>query len=146
LALNGGEKYLIITVTMQLIREGRRYMKIIVAGSRDICRYRAYYEYHKILLEHLPGRVSELVTGEAKGPDQVPHMVNEIYPQLVPIKSFAAEWGKYGRSAGPRRNKEMADYADGLILIWDGKSRGSLNMKKCMERLNKPIWEVICQS
>jgi hypothetical protein len=41
---------------------------------------------------------------------------------------FPAKWDKYGKAAGPLRNREMAAYADALILVWDGKSRGSANM------------------
>jgi hypothetical protein len=37
----------------------------------------------------------------------------------------------------------MAEYADALILVWDGKSRGSASMKREMEKLGKPIYEVI---
>lgn len=29
---------------------------------------------------------------------------------------------------GPIRNAEMAEYADAVILMWDGKSKGTLNM------------------
>ncbi|WP_197026348.1 hypothetical protein [Polaribacter sp. Hel_I_88] len=41
---------------------------------------------------------------------------------------FPAEWNKFGKAAGPVRNKEMAIYADALIAFWDGKSRGTKNM------------------
>jgi hypothetical protein len=37
----------------------------------------------------------------------------------------------------------MADYADALLLIWDGESKGSANMKKNMEKQNKKVYEVI---
>ncbi len=36
---------------------------------------------------------------------------------------FAADWNKYGKKAGPVRNRKMADYAEALIAVWDGKSR-----------------------
>jgi len=41
---------------------------------------------------------------------------------------FPAEWNKFGKAAGPKRNKEMAIAADALIAFWDGKSRGTKNM------------------
>ena len=47
-----------------------------------------------------------------------------------------------GKAAGHVRNKKMAEYGDALLLIWDGKSKGSANMKKEMQKLNKPIYEV----
>ena len=28
---------------------------------------------------------------------------------------FAAEWAKYGRAAGPKRNLQMAEYANALL-------------------------------
>ena len=41
---------------------------------------------------------------------------------------FLAQWDKYGRQAGPMRNRQMAENADALIAYWDGESRGSKNM------------------
>ena len=58
-------------------------------------------------------------------------------------KTFLPDWKTKGRAAGPIRNKEMAIYADILLLIWDGKSRGSKSMKDEMLKLQKPIYEVI---
>jgi hypothetical protein len=37
----------------------------------------------------------------------------------------------------------MAEYADALLLIWDGESKGSLNMKQRMIGLKKPVYEVV---
>jgi hypothetical protein len=37
----------------------------------------------------------------------------------------------------------MAEYADALLLIWNGESRGSANMKENMVKLGKPVYEVI---
>lgn len=64
----------------------------------------------------------------------------------VPIKRIPARWKKEGRPAGPKRNTKMAEYADELLLIWDGKSSGSANMKKEMLKLGKPVHEVIIKS
>lgn len=30
-----------------------------------------------------------------------------------------------GKGAGHKRNTQMAEYADGAIIFWDGKSKGS---------------------
>lgn len=32
----------------------------------------------------------------------------------------------------------MAEYADGLLALWDGESKGTLHMIDCMRRLGKP--------
>jgi hypothetical protein len=44
------------------------------------------------------------------------------------VKEFPANWVEHGRAAGPIRNGQMADYADALIAVWDGKSKGTGNM------------------
>jgi uncharacterized phage-like protein YoqJ len=36
----------------------------------------------------------------------------------------------------------MAEYADALLLIWDGESRGSKNMLFNMKKLGKQVFEV----
>lgn len=72
--------------------------------------------------------VTEVVSGHSGTVD----LMGEQWANFVklPITVFTAAWGTYGSSAGPRRNRQMADYAEALIAIWDGKSRGTLNMIK----------------
>ena len=69
---------------------------------------------------------TEIVSGCAKGVDRA----GEEWAKRngVPIKPFPANWETYGRAAGPIRNQQMAAYADALIAIWDGKSRGTESM------------------
>jgi hypothetical protein len=47
----------------------------------------------------------------------------------VRLKRYPADWNKHGKSAGPRRNQQMADDGAELCLaFWDGASRGTLDM------------------
>jgi hypothetical protein len=48
--------------------------------------------------------------------------------------------GKYGKSAGPIRNRAMAEYAGALIAIWDGSSRGTLNMIETAKKLELKVF------
>ena len=52
----------------------------------------------------------------------------------IPIQVFPAEWNKYGKTAGPIRNKSMLTYVmeetPAVIAFWNGKSRGTGNMLK----------------
>lgn len=70
---------------------------------------------------------TEVVSGGCRGIDREGVSVAGLHD--IPISVFPADWKKHGRAAGPIRNKEMACYADSLILIWDGKSRGSNSMR-----------------
>lgn len=55
------------------------------------------------------------------------------------IEYFPAEWNKYGESAGPKRNFEMAKSCDYVICFWDGNSNGTKYMIEFAKKLNKPI-------
>ena len=80
--------------------------------------------------------VKEVVSGAARGIDRS----GEIWAawQDVKVSRFPADWQSFGRSAGPKRNRQMAAYADALIAFWDGKSKGTLNMINEMRKLGKP--------
>lgn len=97
-------------------------MKTIIAGSRSVL------EYQKIekAISESQFFITEVVSGGAKGVDQL----GEKYAQRhqIPIKKFLPDWNKFGRRAGPLRNTQMGDYAQALIAIWDGHSRGTKNM------------------
>jgi len=46
------------------------------------------------------------------------------------VDGYAADWTTHGKAAGPIRNREMAQNADALLLLWDGESKGSASMLK----------------
>lgn len=85
--------------------------------------------------------ITEVVCGMAKGADTLGKKWAICDAQL-PVANFPADWDKHGLAAGPIRNGEMADYADGLIVfIWDG-SRCSANMLEQMQNRNKPCYVI----
>lgn len=69
-------------------------------------------------------------------------------PEVSNLKltKFPADWEKFGKVAGHIRNKQMAEEGDALLLIWDGESKGSANMKDNMIKLGKPVYEVILKT
>ena len=114
-------------------------MKLIVAGSRHFDEDEVYAEIVKWRLKNI--YLTEIVSGGCRGVDKAGEGYADFYS--LPMKQFLAEWDKHGKAAGPIRNKQMAKYADGLLLIWNGKSRGSASMKREMEQLKKPVYEII---
>jgi hypothetical protein len=46
----------------------------------------------------------------------------------LPIERYPADWDNHGKSAGYRRNAEMAENAEALLALWDFKSRGTKHM------------------
>lgn len=101
-------------------------MRTIIAGSRGFTDYglvKAVVE--AIIYVHRLG-ITEVVSGMAKGVDMLAvQWANEVG---LPYKPFPANWDKHGKKAGYLRNVDMAEYADILIAIWDGISRGTEHM------------------
>lgn len=108
-------------------------MKVIIAGSRDITDR---VIVAKAILESR-FNFTEVVSGTARGVDRL----GEIFAcsKGYSVKKFPANWTEYGKAAGHIRNREMAQYADALLAVWDGKSRGTKNMIEEMEKLGKPV-------
>jgi glycerophosphoryl diester phosphodiesterase len=69
--------------------------------------------------------ITEVVSGTASGVD----ILGERWARLrqIPVKRFPANWS-LGKRAGYLRNVEMACYAEAVIVVWDGVSRGSKHM------------------
>ncbi len=126
-------------------------MRIIIAGGRDFDDYklaeRSLDEFINENLEPVPdficsidGKINmddfpipspriEIVSGGARGADKIGERIAEH--SRIPCKVISADWDQYGRSAGYRRNAEMADYAGsegGLLAFWDGNSKGTKHM------------------
>lgn len=99
-------------------------MKVIIAGGRDFSDYDNLCQVcNKILSEQTN---IEIVSGVANGADKLGERF--AFDNGYPIKQFPADWDKFGKSAGYKRNAEMAEYADALIAFWDGKSKGTKHM------------------
>ncbi|PEU21331.1 DUF2493 domain-containing protein [Bacillus wiedmannii] len=100
--------------------------KVIVAGTRDFTDY----EKLRVTLDGLFIRYEmskvEIVSGGARGADSLGERYAKEKDCLLQV--FPAEWDKFGKSAGYRRNVQMAEYADACVTFWDGKSRGTKHM------------------
>jgi len=118
-------------------------VKLIIAGGRDIRPgYGFIDDAIKMLKPYRDEPIREIVCGGAQGVDsEGEHWAS--HHKGVSVEYFRADWNKYGKAAGPVRNKKMAEYADALLLIWDGLSRGSANMKAEMGKLGKPVYEIV---
>ena len=92
-------------------------MRIIIAGSRGFNDYKLLKDecfdiIVDMIFENKNGierKDIEIISGTANGADKLGEKyANEKHFKL---KKFPANWDKYGKSAGYRRNEEMAIYA-----------------------------------
>lgn len=101
-------------------------MRVCVAGSRTIGYREVVKAIEEAKIRFNIDEITEIVSGTARGPDRL----GEGYAKMrgIPIKRFPADWNTYGNRAGMIRNKEMAHYADVVVTVWDGESRGTKGM------------------
>jgi hypothetical protein len=110
-------------------------MKVIVAGGRDFSNYELLLESCNHYLQNQSE--IEIVSGTANGADKLGEKYAE--EKGYQIKKFPADWDKYGKSAGFKRNTEMAEYSDVLIAFWDGKSKGTSHMINTAKNKNLKV-------
>lgn len=98
--------------------------KVIICGTR----YFSKYPLLKAKCDYYLSNKSEvtIISGCAKGADSL----GERYAteKGFNILKYPADWERYGKSAGYKRNQQMAEIADGVIAFWDGKSKGTQHM------------------
>jgi hypothetical protein len=109
-------------------------MRVIIAGSRSITDYAKVCD----AVRHSGFAISRVVSGLAAGVDNL--AVRYAAEHGLPCDRFPAQWNRYGRSAGYRRNVEMAEHADALIAVWDGKSPGTRHMIETAKARGLPIF------
>jgi hypothetical protein len=97
-------------------------MRTIIAGSRTCHDLKELI----IAIESCGWKITTILSGMAKGADQLGILYGLEHD--IPIERYPANWQLYGKSAGYRRNVQMANNAEALLALWDGESRGTKNM------------------
>lgn len=113
-------------------------MKLIIAGSRTLGEDSSVISFAFQMFPQLAPYIEEIVSGCAKGIDRW----GEEYAseQWIKVRGFPADWNTHGKKAGIIRNCQMGDYADALLAIWDGQSKGTKHMIDYMRSLDKPVY------
>ena len=114
-------------------------MRMIIAGGRDFTDTDSAADYLiKLVEENKIPDTPTIISGGARGADKVGENLAKMFD--LPLEIYPADWNTYGKSAGYRRNTQMADIADVLVAFWDGKSRGTSHMISTMQKQNKPVY------
>lgn len=101
-------------------------MKIIIAGGRDFSNYRLLLDTMSEYFGTEDPEDLTIISGRAKGADAL----GEHFAHALRIKTelFPADWDTHGKTAGFKRNIEMAKAATHLVAFWDKKSKGTKHM------------------
>jgi predicted Rossmann fold nucleotide-binding protein DprA/Smf involved in DNA uptake len=109
-------------------------MRVIIAGSRSIVNA----EVVANAVEASGYSVTEVISGGARGVDGLGEKWG--LDRGIPVRRIEPDWKVFKRGAGPQRNREMANVADALVAIWDGKSRGTADMIRTARKFNLLVY------
>ena len=104
-------------------------MKLLIAGSRSITDFD--------LTPHISAEVDTIISGGAGGIDSLA----EQYADLHRLSKYIMRprYDLYGRAAPLKRNEQMVDIADSVLIIWDKRSKGTEYTIKYVQKKERPL-------
>ncbi len=104
-------------------------MKLLIVGSRSITDFD--------LSLYITPDVDTVISGGAGGIDSLA----EQYADLHRLSKYILRprYDLYGRAAPLKRNEQLVDMADAVLVIWDGHSKGTQYTIKYTKKMNKPM-------
>ena len=110
-------------------------MRVGIIGSRELNggEERCYER----ICGSVPANCTEIVSGGADGVDAL----SERYARenAILFKKFEPEYHKYGKNAPLMRNAQIVDYANFMLVFWNGKSRGTARAIEICCELGRPV-------
>lgn len=112
----------------------REKVVMIIAGSRDCPERASLVDRAMCAAGWVALKVDIVRSGKARGGDRC----GELWAveNKVLLQDMPADWNTHGRSAGYKRNEEMArgndvhkGRATHCLILWDGASKGSAHMR-----------------
>lgn len=91
---------------------------MLVVGSRNFPRMSMVDDFMVLLPKDVL-----VLSGGARGVDSMAVLAAKDCGLTTAV--IEADWTRYGKSAGPRRNVEMVKLATDVVAFWDGRSKGT---------------------
>ena len=102
-------------------------MKLAVIGSRNLTDID--------IDKYITADVEEIVSGGAVGVDRC--AAEYARSKGLKLTEFLPEYERYGRAAPIVRNKQIVDYADKVIVFWNGASKGTQSVIEYAQKTGK---------
>lgn len=109
--------------------------RVLVCGGRNYSNEAMAFEV--LDTAHAANPIVEVIHGDAPGADMIAHRWGLM--RGIEVKPFPADWDRYGRAAGPIRNRQMLDEGKPHLVIAFPGGRGTRNMIEQAEGANVPV-------
>lgn len=110
-------------------------MKLAVVGSRELTNI--------ALDRYIPKEAKEIVSGGAVGVDAC--AAEYAKNKGLRLTQFLPQYERYGRAAPILRNRKIVDYADKIVVFWNGVSKGTLSVIKYAQKTGKACEVILCR-
>lgn len=104
-------------------------MKLLIVGSRSIKNFD--------LTPYIPKDISLIISGGANGIDTLAEQYADTHKISKLI--LRPRYERYYKGAPLKRNEEMVNICDSVLVIWDGQSKGTLYTVNYAKKLEKDI-------
>ena len=104
-------------------------MKLLIAGSRSITDFD--------LSPYITDDIDTVISGGASGIDRLAEQYADAHNLSKYI--IRPRYDLYGRAAPLKRNEQMVDLADIVLIVWDSRSKGTQHTLKYTAKTNKPM-------
>lgn len=100
-------------------------MRVIVCGGRDFSDTQRIWNGLEAF-HNSEGKITALAHGGASGADNIAGTWGK--DEGIPVYEFKANWKKYGKAAGPKRNQRMLDeFKPDIVIAFPG-GKGTADM------------------
>lgn len=101
-------------------------LRVLVCGGRDFADATTLGAWLGGI--HKDHGINLLIEGGARGADRMARMFGEW--KGIPVKTFEADWVKYGKAAGVIRNQQMLDEGMPDLVVAFVGGRGTADMAR----------------
>ena len=109
--------------------------RVLVCGGRDYQNKTRLFAELDALRETI--EIAQIIEGEAPGADTLARKYGEA--RGIPVRKFPADWQRYGRSAGHKRNAQMLKQGRPHLVVAFPGGPGTAGMIRLARNAGVPV-------
>lgn len=112
-------------------------MNLAVVGSRKLSEHQKAVVWETLRVLNAEMKPTRILSGGAEGVDTLARQFADS--KNIPINEFFPDYKRYSRGAPLKRNDQIVDACDEILVFWDNESRGTKYTIERATKAGKPI-------